>query len=348
LTGHVLDVIYGAHRHIHCLDVKGLRAGWSVDKDKPVLVTSDRPDTPLSYLLITSSSPVLAFLDTPLDALANAVILDNLALPDAIRFCSQYFSCLSGCTGSDHVRLFGGDWSHASVAELVEAVFDAIGVRADVGLVAEAALRVAAEQGLSGDATVEEVMRRRLDGETLSSRASRRFNPQERALVDWFDANYGPILLGRELEHMEWPLDLFSVERRGGAHEKGVKLIGSARHIVWGPYLHLPVGGWRARVQFETIGNHSGNEIEGDICTDMKQVTRCVARLPVQGYFEFSLDFAVVNPNAPVEIRVRLHKGAIEGRFELRRVMLEPIADPSQLVKGPMSQQLEALQTSLS
>jgi len=348
LTGHVLDVIYGAHRHIHCLDVKHLRAGWSQDKDRPVLITSDRPDTALSYLLITSSAPVLAFLDAPRDALANAVILDHLALPDAIRFCSQYFSCLAGCTGSDHVRLFGGDGSDASVAQLVEAVFEAIGAHPDPASVVEAARRVTAEQGLSGDATVAEVMRRRLDGETLSSLASRRFNPQERALVDWFDANYGPVLVGREREVMEWSLDLFFVERKGEAHEKGVKLIGSARHIVWGPYLHLPVGGWRARVQFETVGNHSGNEIEADICADMKQAARCVAKLPVQGYFEFSLDFAIVNPNGPIEIRVRLLKGAIEGRFELRRVTLEPIADPSQLAKGPLSKQLEALQTSLS
>ena len=113
LTGHILDVVYGAHRHIHCLDVEGLRAGWSEDKDKPVVVSSDRPDTALSYLLITSSYPVLAFLDTPRDALAKAVIFDGLSLLDAVRFCTQYFSCLAGCTGSDHVRQFGGDWAHA-------------------------------------------------------------------------------------------------------------------------------------------------------------------------------------------------------------------------------------------
>jgi hypothetical protein len=347
LVGHVLDAIYGGHRHIHCLGLEHLRAGWSEEKDRPVVVTSDRPDTSLSYLLITSRFPVLAFFDAPRDALAKAVIFDNLALPDAIRFCTQYFSCLAGCSGSDHVQVFGGDWYRASVFDLVASVVAAIGFKPETALIAEAARRAAGEQGLDGDATVEEVMQRRLGGETLSSRAKHRFSPQEQTLVDWFDANYGPILAGREHEMLEWPLDLFSVEKKGDSDAKSVELIGSARHIVWGPYMHLPVGAWRARVQFETIGNHSENEIEGDICTGGKQVFRCNAKLPVRGYYEFNLDFAIADPNAPIEIRVRLLKGAIEGQFGLRRVTLEPIDDSDELAKGSISKQFEALQLSL-
>ena len=347
LVGHILDAMYGAHLHIHCLDLEGLRAGWSAAKDKPVVVTSDRPDTPLSFLLITSSFPVVAFFDEPRDALANAVIFDRLALPEAIRFCAQYFSCLAGGAGSEHVRLFGAQWRQASVSELVAAVVAAIGLEADAALVAEAARRVASEQGLGADATVEQVMRRRLNGETLTELALRRFQEPERALVDWFAASYGPVLTGGERDMLEWPLDLFSVERKGDSDAKSVELIGSARHIVWGPYLHLPVGGWRARVQFETIGNLSGNEIEGDICTQNKQLVRVNAKLPVHGYFEFALDFAIADPNSPIELRVRLLKGAIEGRFGLRRVTIEPIADPGQLANGPISKHFEALQHSL-
>jgi hypothetical protein len=301
----------------------------------------------LSYLLVTSSFPVLAFFDDCSDALANAVLFDKLPLLDAIRFCSQYFSCLAGCAGSEHVRMFGADWRHASVLELVASVVAAIGLEADAGLIAEAARRVAAEAGLSANAAVDEVMRRRLNGDSLSEMAARHFNAQERALVDWFDANYGPFLSGRESDVLDWPLDLFSVEKKGASDAKSVELIGSARHIVWGPYLHLPVGGWRARVQFETIGNLSGNEIEGDICTENRQVVRVNARLPVHGYYEFALDFAIVNPNSPIELRVRLLKGAIEGRFGLRRVTLEPIDDPAQLANGPISKPFEALQETL-
>ncbi len=329
LVGHVLDVAYGAHMHIHCLDLEGLRAGWNAAKDKPVVVTSDRPDTALSLLLTTSRFPVLAFFDDPRDALANAVVFDKLALPDAVRFCSQYFSCLAGCTGSDHVQMFGGDGKRARVLDLISAVAAGMGVRLEAAEIAEAARRAAAEQGLGAEATVEEIMRQRLNGQTLAELALRRFEGAERALVDWFDAHYGPILTGAECDHLEWPLDLFSVERKGDADAKSVELIGSARHIVWGPYLHLPVGEWRARVQFETIDNLSGNEIEGDICTQHKQVVRVNAKLPPHGYYEFALDFGIVDPNSPIEIRVRLLKGAIEGRFGLRRVTISPIAAPA-------------------
>src|SRR3954469_6404436 len=107
VVGHVMDAVYGSHRRIHCLDLAGLRAGWNEEKNQPVVVVTDRPDTALSYILITSNFPVLAFFDDPSDALAYSVVADKRSLPDALRFCSQYFSALMGCTGSEHVRIFG-------------------------------------------------------------------------------------------------------------------------------------------------------------------------------------------------------------------------------------------------
>ena len=90
LVGEIMNAVYGAHRRIHCLDLAELRAGWSVEKDLPVLVTSDRPDTALSYILITSGCPILAFFDDPRDALLNAIVSDNLPA------CTRHAQTLQG------------------------------------------------------------------------------------------------------------------------------------------------------------------------------------------------------------------------------------------------------------
>jgi hypothetical protein len=344
LVGSILDTMYGAHRRIHCLDMTELRAGWSLDRDRPVLITTDRPDTALSYMLITSGFPILAFFDGPDDALLNAVISDGHALPEAIRFCSQYFSCLLGCVGSEHVRIFGGDYYKVKVLDLVGAVVSAMGLEVDAVVATQVATQLLAQDDLRSDATVADVIRRRFNGETLANLAGQRLSASEWGLVDWFVANYGPMLTGRECETMEWPRELFFADTRGSAGGMDVEMIGGARHIFWGPYLHLPIGNWRARIQFEVAGNFSGNEIEVDVCMALAQVTRGNATLPVQGYFEFGLDFTAANTNAPIEIRVRLVKAAIEGRFVLRSVTLEPATDRSEIFQvRPPSLRLEAL-----
>jgi hypothetical protein len=349
LVGYVMDAIYGEHRRIHCLNLAELRAHWSEQKGKPVLITSDRPDTALSYLLTTSGFPMLAFFDDPFEAIAYPVIFNNLPLPEAIRFCSQNFSCLGSCAGSEHVQIFDGGHYKASLAETVEAICTAIGAEPSALLTTSVVERLISEEGIAADATVEDVVRRRMNGETLPNLANSRFDAADRALIDWFAADYGPILMSRKAD-VRWPREFFFVGANGETGEKVVDLIGRARHIVWGPYLNLPIGAWRAHVQFEVGGNLSGNEIEGDVWMPavQKQIAKCIAKLPVQGYFQFTLEFVNTDPNAPLEIRIRLRQGAIEGHFALRRVTLERAARLGDLVTSSAQNRLQALQELLN
>jgi hypothetical protein len=51
ILGHTLDALYGAHHRIHCLSLGELRDGWSAREGRPVLVTSDLPDSNLAKFL---------------------------------------------------------------------------------------------------------------------------------------------------------------------------------------------------------------------------------------------------------------------------------------------------------
>ena len=78
-----------------------------------------------------------------------------------------------------------------------------------------------------------------------------------------------------------------------------------------------------------------------------KQLAKCIANLPVQGHFQLTLEFVNTDPNALLEIRIRLVQGAIEGHFALRRVTLQPAAGLGDLVTSSADKRRQALQESL-
>ena len=333
LLGTVMDALHGEHRRIHCQSLAELRACWGEQKGKPVLITSDSPDTALSYLLTTSGFPVLAFFDDPATALADATRSRGLELPDAIRFCSRYFSCLAGCAGSKNITVFGSQFYHATLAELVDAVCLAVLGEVNATVSARAMQRLVEQEGLAADATVEEALRCRLQGQSPTAFSSAQLNAASRSLVDWFVTDYGPMLTGAESE-IEWPREIFCTGAKGETAEAEVKLVGGRRFLLWGPYLNLPFGAWRLSVKFEVVDNLSGNELETDIFSPntQAQLARCVVKLPALGHFQFSLDFMNADPSSPLEMRIVLLRGAIEGHFALRQVTLQPIAGAGELV----------------
>ncbi len=345
LLGCVMDALYGEHRRIHCQSLAELRANWGEQKGKPVLITSDQPDTALSYLLTTSGFPMLAFFDDPATAVADARRSHGLELPEAIRFCSRYFSCLAGCAGSDNITVFGGQFYQATLSEAVDAVCMAVLGEINETVTPHAIQRLASLEGLAADATVEEAVRRRLHGDARPALPDAPLDATSRSLVDWFVADYGPMLTGVEND-IEWRREIFCTGQNGETAETEVKLLGGRRFVVWGPYLSLPVGAWRACVQFEVADNLSGNELEADVFAPNSQLllAKCVAKLPVLGHFQFALEFLNADPGAPLEFRIFLLKGAIEGHFVLRRVKLEPIAGVGEIVTTTARQRQRHLQ----
>jgi hypothetical protein len=139
-----------------------------------------------------------------------------------------------------------------------------------------------------------------------------------RAVAD----NYRPIFEGRALASLEWPKDLFYFASEGCVSPDDIELLGTARRLVWGPYMFLPLGYWRAQIEFEVIENLSGNKIEVDVMVGSEVAALKKGNLPAVGVYQFSMDFEVKELGGSIQVRILMLKGAIEGRFSLRRVTL--------------------------
>ena len=89
---------------------------------------------------------------------------------------------------------------------------------------------------------------------------------------------------------------------------------GRARCLIYGPYLHLPTGRWNAKFFFDV-----DEDCHGQIFTVEVHAAELLGKLRVcpqgTGSFEAAVPVEVTNPRAPIEIRIMMDSGAIEGRL---------------------------------
>jgi hypothetical protein len=126
---------------------------------------------------------------------------------------------------------------------------------------------------------------------------------------------------------MEWPVSMFLNADYPAAPFPGrVELLGPARFIAYGPYLHLTVGRWQASIMFEVADNYSGNQLYVDSFAG-EILSVVTTQLPTQGTYTFQIGFEISNAAKPVELRFQILSGAIEGIFTLNSAILERVAD---------------------
>src|ERR1700710_1521089 len=83
-----------------------------------------------------------------------------------------------------------------------------------------------------------------------------------------------------------------------------VDLLGPARLLIWGPYLHLPKGRWRASMEFEVVGNLSPNQVIADVLVGGEFAGIGTFDLPERGVFAWSLAFVVADVEKAIEVRL--------------------------------------------
>ena len=326
ILGHVLDALYGAHHRIHCLNLGELREGWRARGDRPPLVTSDLPDSTLAKFLLSSGFPSVAFIDEPEDAILAATVFRGMSPRQAIRFSTRCFSSLNEVLLARDLHLIRGDRYYSTVTSVIEELLDIIVGSADPAVVAQVLERVAPDVSTSPLLTVGELILRQAPEAWPPGRKLSEKPPEDQRLIMAVADAYRPIFNRRDLDLLHWPREMFLFSRDFDAEYKAIELLGGARYIVYGPYLCLPRGAWRATVKFEVIENRSGNEMEADVAIGAEVVSRGRFALSAFGVYKFSLDFVVENQNLPIEIRLQILKGAIEGDFNLLNILVELVA----------------------
>ena len=147
-------------------------------------------------------------------------------------------------------------------------------------------------------------------------------SPLESELIDFLAPQYDKLFgVGQPL-HLEWPVyALMRPEYPDRLTTDSIDLTGPARFLFYGPYFALPASHWRAEIEFDLADCHSENVVGIDIFAE-KVLSAVRTRLPPSGSYGCDLWFQIDDPSRPVELRMRLLTGAIEGEISLRRIRL--------------------------
>ncbi|NLR97981.1 hypothetical protein HGP17_14265 [Rhizobium sp. P38BS-XIX] len=289
--------------------------------DAHAVLVSQFPETRLSDLILKINVPFLLCLEDPVDAvsyLARATEQRDFGL---VRAVSASLACLEPLAkASGALVLRRNDVGHrSSIDLLLKKIDEHFSIDLTLDQITSALLHVgmtpsietpttdipkledAAAAVIAGYLTPEEEVPE-LSG-TLRETARKVLRPLEFAR-------------GRpSLSEIFWPREAFlSGDRLGEGLDSSLDLTGGARCLIYGPYLHLPTGRWNARFLFDVE-----EDCYGQIFTLEIHAAELLGKLRVcpqgVGSFETDVPVEVIDPRAPIEIRLMMDSGAIEGRL---------------------------------
>ncbi|WP_454850992.1 hypothetical protein [Rhizobium binxianense] len=114
---------------------------------------------------------------------------------------------------------------------------------------------------------------------------------------------------------VSWPESTFySGDRPGESLGDIVDITGGARCLIYGPYFHLPVGRWNARLFFNVDEDCYGQTFTIEIHSAqlLGKLRICPQGI---GSFEVIVPVEIADPRTGIEIRFLMDTGAIEGRL---------------------------------
>ena len=134
-------------------------------------------------------------------------------------------------------------------------------------------------------------------------------------------------VLGQKPEEIVWNREFFyDGTTRTSPPPVTVDMTGPARCLFYGPYLHLPAGRWEARIFLGFSPQTTDTSLKVDLYTDDVQAN-FYSRVKRGGIYAMPITFEVSDPRQPIQIRIFIERGEIDGQMGLGMVRLKPVED---------------------
>ena len=320
---HVLRTIIGTvvgeytlvhgHHLSEFADVHANRAGHS-----SAICVSDCPEVDLCRLFVASNTPIVVFVERPADVIDD-LICGGIDHVSALRLATRSLCAIQPLFKAPSAIVFRMDCFDSDIRSVAEAILRTLRLtptneqrEAIDLLLASSRERTALPVRDHVNHLIPNFAKR---GDDLSP-------PTSMAAVAIAEP-YACLVDGEALATVEWPASIFSSGDTIGDFVGGPnELVGPARILVYGPYMHLPTGDWSAYIELELSENDSGNRLKVDVVCGPLISASVIADMPPDGRYCLTIPFRVVEPLQPVELRFQIESGAIEGRFLLSKVVM--------------------------
>jgi hypothetical protein len=321
------DATLGQHLVVYANSLDVLRANFpstSARGDKPVVILSDYPQPDLLSTLLAAEARMTVCADD-FTAIAHlSVVSREYFGVNAARFASMALVNIEPIiTAPPRYSAVVND-PRKKLTELISDLADLYNLPLDNGDMEKilAALRSANRSDITlGDYAAKVVEVRENAREKLERRS-----PLDNGLIDFLALQYSGIARGHRLEKLEWPVyALLRPEFPDRLTIGPIDLTGPARFIHYGPYFALPAGAWSVDVSIETSDCFGQDLFEIDV-TAGKILSIVQAKLPQHGVYGCQVRFQIDDPLQPVELRLKMLTGAIEGVIQMHGIALSRLA----------------------
>jgi len=308
----VAETAVGPYHWIAAGTPEELQEAWATRGDKPVLLFSDIPSIKITAMLKASGAPIVVVLEPPAEIVRAVATTRKITGLPALRFASQSLATLHDVAFLETAWRVGPGAADMPLVTAAEMMARHFRLRLDAPQFDKVLKALKQKSG----ATVATLVRKPEDLAAASTAS-------DMALAARVLGGFDDLLTGSPARRFEWEPGIFLGDKPHGEPITGkIELIGGKRCFLFGPFFHLPAGSWRVTVDFDIADNVSGNLLKIDVHTD-RVIEEGTARLPNDGRFACSLDFTIEEPRLPVQIRLFVDEGAIEGRFELHGMTVE-------------------------
>lgn len=319
----LMKAIFADSHFVNADTIEDMKSSVYGKKTSNIVLYSYNPERNLTLIAEKLNPKAIVFYEEPIHIVRYHLSAGNIAPIEAFRIAGKHISTMAEILGNNKILLISNSASK-TLRQLM----------AEIAAYFKLVISPAAE-----DKCVELLNltgREQLD-EIIAVHIARLW-PQESSRIDAGDpvdektwdaiqnAMYclDDIDTCQIIKEIVWNNDIFFSQdnKRNMTVSTGgvVEMLGPARYIYFGPYLHLPYGQWSMSADFIVGGNLSGNKLEFDVFQSGEVLSFGSFEIPAQGVFEITTGIMNEHPEKPLEFRIFLKEGAIEGSIRLNSV----------------------------
>jgi len=313
-----MQVLFGDHRLLTSQSLEAFRRDRQGSSTDCTVLYTTSPTLGLARLLARAKAPIIAAVDDPRDVVSFRVSAEGLPIQQALRDYTRSVAILDFFSSvPTSTRVESSAYSKPFRTFLIELVNSC---RLDIGMELREAVVAAVTGTPSGgdDISVGDLVVRDVPGADRPGECSA-LDARSKSLVEDIGRQYEAMPHGGDRATVACPLMLYIADKQicYEPEHPWLSMVGPARCILWGPYIHLPRGKWSAQVTFAVRGNISGNVLRIQVLRELSECATAVAKLADFGVFACELGFEIDDPLDRIEVTFALQEGAIEGEFRL-------------------------------
>ncbi|MFN3853750.1 MAG: hypothetical protein ACK4M0_05090 [Phreatobacter sp.] len=283
----------------------------------------------VSHLERIGGSAVLV-LDDVQDVIAHHVQADAGTAAAAVRPLSQSLSLLAGLGSVPRLATVDASRLDQPVGRLVAELALALGATAHDGPAIAQAFH-GWTRGSVADSLSTVVLK---EGSLYERRTL--IPLRERGIAQGATAGLADLAAGRKAGDVIWDSSLFFDGKTMTSPAPGIiDMTGPARCLYFGPYLHLPAGPWEGFLYLGCTDQVSDTRLRIDIYSNAVHAV-FLSRLTRGGIYRMPIAFTVTDVRHPLEVRIFIDRGEIDGLFAFKQVVLRPAAPALAAETAPM------------